>query len=61
MKKEIPKEWVDITKTENFCKNYVLIKGNPYFMIFHFKSSFSVGIMKCNNFPLKTFNLFSLK
>ena len=30
MKKEIPKEWVDITKTENFCKNYVLIKGNPY-------------------------------
>jgi hypothetical protein len=37
MKKEIPKEWVDIVKTENskkivvnICKNYVLIKGNPY-------------------------------
>jgi hypothetical protein len=37
MKKAIPKEWVDIIKTENSkksvvknCKNYVLIKGNPY-------------------------------
>jgi hypothetical protein len=37
MKKAIPKEWVDIIKTENspksvvnICKNYVLIKGNPY-------------------------------
>ena len=36
MKKEIPKEWVDIIKTENFkksvvniCKNYVLIKEIP--------------------------------
>ena len=38
MKKAIPKDWVDIIKTENFqksvvniCKKkYVLIKGNPY-------------------------------
>jgi hypothetical protein len=37
MKKAIPKEWVDIIKTENspksvvnICKNYVLIKGNHY-------------------------------
>ena len=37
MKKTIPKEWVDIIKTENspksvvnICKNYVLIKRNPY-------------------------------
>jgi hypothetical protein len=37
MKKAIPKEWVDIIKTENskksvvnICKNYLLIKGNPY-------------------------------
>ena len=37
MKKAIPKEWVDIIKTENspksvvnICKNYVLIKRNPY-------------------------------
>jgi hypothetical protein len=36
MKKAIPKESVDIIKTENsnksvvnICKNYVLIKGNP--------------------------------
>jgi hypothetical protein len=29
MKKEIPKEWVDIIKTENSRKS-VLIKGNPY-------------------------------
>ena len=29
MKKAIPKEWVDIIKTEN-SKKSVLIKGNPY-------------------------------
>jgi hypothetical protein len=50
-----------------FVREYLQIyRGNEIiqkssFMIFHFKSSFLVGIMKCNNFHLKTFNLFSFK
>jgi hypothetical protein len=56
MKKAIPKEWVDIIKTEN-SKKSVLIKGNPYrFSIL--KNTFFYELLLNDQF-VSPYNLFS--